>query len=335
MLQLSGGEKMANNQIYTLKNEFLKINITPIGAAIVDLIVTVNNTPIDVVLKHNKLSDYLTNDGNLGAIVGPNANRIENAMININHQEYSLEANEGKHNLHSGQSGFQFKIFDVVEQNDNHIILSTLHPHLEGGFPGNLYTEVIYTIQDKTLLIEYKAKSDHDTIVNLTNHSYFNLNANHQKTIDNHELMINSEFYAPNRPDGIPTGELLSVTKTPFDFQRSTLIGPQLKQDHSQLKQHNGFDHSYMLNGQYFRNVAELSNQESKLKMIVATDCPTMHVYTSNHFNEQSKYPLHGGICFETQMIPNAFNTPWHIQPLLKANETYHSKTSFSFTKLK
>lgn len=322
---------MSKNPIYTLKNKFLEVNITPIGAAIVDLIVTVNDTPIDVVLKHNKLSDYITNDGNLGAIVGPSANRIENATIKINQEEYTLEANEGKHNLHSAQAGFQYKHFNVIEHDEQHIVLSILHPHLEGGFPGNIYVEVCYRISNQTLEIEYQAKSDCDTILNLTNHSYFNLNQDHQKTIKNHELVMNSNFYAPNHPDGIPTGELLSVSDTPFDFQKQTLIAKRLKQQHPQLNQHQGIDHSYMLNGHGYREVAELINSDSNLKMIVATDCPTMHVYTSNHFNEQSKYPLHGGICFETQMIPNAFNTPWHIQPLLKANEKYYSKTSFTF----
>ena len=223
---------------------------------------------------------------------------------------------------------------------ENSVIFYTRIKHLEDGFPGNLDVEVEYNLSnDNQLTLTYKAVSDKDTVVNLTNHSYFNLNGQDESTIYNHQLEVDANFYTPNSPQSIPTGEVLLVNDTDFDFLKPTNLKKPLTSNVGQVKTFGGLDHNFMLNKTGFRKVATLYNPDNHIKMEVLTDRNAMHIYTANHFPDSETinknnltYPLHGGIAFETQSVPNALNMPWLKSPIIKAKEVYFSQTAYKFS---
>lgn len=327
--------------LYTLENSAgMKVVLSDWGATIVNIFVKdKDDNLVDVTLGHLSFEQYKTNPGNLGCVVGRNANRIANAKVVVDEVEYDLEKNDGENNLHTGSKGLATTLFNA-EATDSQITFFTTVKDLEDGFPGDLDVEVEYTLSDdNTLNISYRAKSNKDTIVNLTNHNYFNLNGQDESTIYDHTLKIDSNFYSPNSKQSLPTGEILKVDDTAFDFIEAKELRKSLEVDEEQIKTFNGIDHNFLLNKDGFRIVASLYNPKNKIKLEVFTDRNAMHVYTANHFPDSDTinkdnltYPLHGGIAFETQSVPNALNMPWLKSPLLKANEIYHTSTAFKFT---
>lgn len=324
-------------RLYTLENNTHKIIISNFGAIIRSFIIKdVEGDAIDVVLGHLSLEDYRINNGTFGAVVGRHANRIKNAFVEINEQKYQLEVNHFNNNLHTGKNGLQYQFFDV-EENDNSLVLTTTINHLEDGFPGNLDVRVTYELHEDTLSITYDAVSDADTIVNLTNHSYFNLNKNHNDNLYNHNLYINSELYMPNDEQSLVQKEILSSKNTPFDFSVRTNLEDALRSSHIQVKPFNGIDHNFLLDIHKSNHVVTLDN--GLLALSINTDLPAMHVYTGNHFPDtigkhNQKYPLHGGIAFETQLSPNSLQMPWLQSPRLKKGEHFSSQTSWTLKKL-
>ncbi len=327
--------------LYTIENSMgTKLVLSDYGATIVNIFIKDGNDElIDVALGHLAFEQYIKNSGNLGCVVGRNANRIENAQIDINNIKYDLEVNDGPNNLHTGSNGLQTSLLKV-DCGVNQITFIKIVKHLEDGFPGNLYIEITYTLtQDNQIVINYMAKSDQDTVVNLTNHSYFNLNGQDQSSIYNHKLKIDANFYSPNTKDSIPTGEIVKVENSDFDFKDFKYLKQPLNSQNEQIKSFNGIDHNFLLNGSGLRNVASLYNPKNNLLLEVITDKNAMHVYSANHFPDDStinknnlKYPLHGGIAFETQTVPNALNMPWLKSPLLLANNLYKTTTIFKFS---
>lgn len=322
-------------KIYTLENETLKIDCLNIGAAILNFNIKNPSVKRDIVLGHQKLEDYISNPGNLGVVVGRNANRIEGAKITINDTTYNLEVNHFHNNLHTGSEGLQFQYFDVYEE-ENKLIFTTKIKHLQDGFPGNLDVKITYTLSNNTFTINYEAVSDRDTIVNLTNHSYFNLNGQDYSNVYEHRLYINSNFYMPNNEFSFPTKEIRASENTPFDFSNKTQLKNTLLNDFPQIKKFNGLDHNFLINDSDNLLIATIQSDDNKVAMNVYSDTSAMHIYTANHFPDESTnaklgkhYPLHGGIAFETQITPNALNMPWMKNAILKANEKYTSYTSF------
>ncbi len=332
-------EKTAS--LYTLENKNkMKVVLSDYGATIINIFVKDKDDKlVDVALGHLGFEQYKNNPGNLGCVVGRNANRIKDAKVSINNKTYELEQNDGKNNLHSGSNSLATRLFTARERH-NQVMFYTTLLHLEDGFPGDLNVEITYTLtEDDQLTIDYQATASEDTVVNLTNHSYFNLNGQDCSNIYNQELEIDASFYSPNTKESLPTGEILKVDDTPFDFRKLSNLKQPLNSQNEQIAMFNGIDHNFLLNNTGFRKVASLYNPDNKILLEVLSDRNAMHVYTANHFPDKStvnknnlSYPLHGGIAFETQTVPNALNMPWLKSPILKENILYTTTTAFKFS---
>ncbi|WP_455718055.1 aldose epimerase family protein, partial [Anaerosporobacter sp.] len=240
--------------LYTLKN---KAGMTAVfsdyGATIVKLLVPDAKGKLeDVVLGYDNLEQYMKNSPGFGSFIGRHANRIGNASFAINGKTYELEKNDGNNNLHSGSKSFNKFIYDAEYYEDvdsSTIEFSRLSPDMEQGFPGNLDVTVTYTLtDDNELVIEYLAVSDKDTVVNFTNHSYFNLSGHASGSALNHKVWINANQFTPTDDNLIPTGEIADVEGTPMDFRTAKTIGRDIDADYKPLKQGNGYDHNYVLN---------------------------------------------------------------------------------------
>lgn len=296
----------------------------------------------DVVLGHADLGDYLCNDGYLGVVVGRNSNRIADGAFQLGETAYTLEQNSGGNNLHSGSGGLSFRLFSSEAHTFNNLPVLLLHcklPHLDDGFPGNLDIHIIYALtDDNALMIDYRVVSDADTIINLTNHSYFNLAGHDSGTIYGHVLELDAGFYTPSGATGIPTGEILQVTGTPLDFTHPKPIGEDIGSSYPQLRQYGGYDHNYVLNGGNYRNIATVTEPASGRVMKVFTDLPGVQFYTANSLNTSGKngaaYTKHHGFCLETQFFPNAVNLPWFPSPVFSAGEEFASTTTYQFSVL-
>ena len=289
----------------------------------------------DVVLGFDTIEEYPANNSKFfGAAIGRIANRIENAKFNLNGKEYILEANNGKNSLHGGSNGLHCQYFNS-EIKDNTLVLSHTIKHLEDCFPGNLNIEIHHTLtDDNSLIIEYFAKSDEDTIVNLTNHSYFNLNGGSSSVLDN-ILQINAEEFTFNNSECIPTGEILSVKGTPLDFTTPKAIGENIFDDDINIKNGNGYDHNFIVNNKKEMKLISTATG-SKCTMETYTDCPCVQLFSGNNISTHSgkhnmTYGNHYAFCLETGLYPNAINLENFPTTILKANEEYNYKTIYKF----
>lgn len=335
---MPNGEKVYS---YLLDNgQGLSAEILNYGGIIKNLYVTdKNGIKTDVVLGRDSMEEYLNNDGYLGALIGRHANRIKNSQFELNGKTYKVGTNEGNNSLHGGKVGFDKKIWDVNEADglEPSLTLMLLSPDDEEGFPGQLKVKVVYTLtKNNAVKIEYTAVSDKDTVVNLTNHTYFNLAGHASGTIDNQILQINSSFYTPNDGECMPTGEVLSVEGTPFDFRNPKAIGQDISADFKQIEMFGGYDHNYAILGRGYRLAAVAECRENGIAMETYTDQPSMQLYTSNALSEGiykdgAKYGKHQAYCLETQCFPNAMEHSHYPSPLLKQGEEYNTVTEYRF----
>lgn len=331
---------------YTLDNgNGIKAEVLDYGCIIKNLYVLDRNGKyIDVVLGRDNLAEYENNEGYFGALIGRNSNRLANSKITIGTKEYKLNANDGKNNLHGGLCGFNKKIWNAktVDDEKEPAIVFKLHsPDGEEGFPGNLDVTVKYTLtKNNGFLIDYSAIGDADTVCNLTNHSYFNLNGhNSGKTIDNLKLTLNSNFFTPNTEECMPNGEILSVKGTPFDFTEGKMVGEDLNSDtYEQINMFGGYDHNFILNGKGFRKAATLYCEENGINMDMYTDSIGVQLYTGNCIEENrickdaAIYSKHSALCLETQYFPNAFSFEHFPSTILEAGKEYHHATEYRFS---
>ncbi|NLY62568.1 MAG: galactose mutarotase [Erysipelothrix sp.] len=329
-------KRLSDINTYILENDLLKIEISSLGAAILKFIVKKpDNSEVDIVLGHKNLADYITNPGNHGVMIGRNANRIENAKVTIDDKTYDLEANDFANNLHSGSNGLQKRLFDLADVSQDHLVLKTKIQEFSDGFPGNLFVTITYLLKDNELVIKQEATTDKKTIVNICNHSYFNLNGQDNSTIDNHNLYINSNFYMPNTKESIPTKEIKASLDSPYDFTRNPLLKDHLHMNYAEVIRTKGFDNNFLINNDQNDLVAKLYSKQSGISLSIHSDLSAMHVYTGNHFPDPTigksnlAYPKHGGIAFETQLSPNSLNMPWLKSPILNVDEVYETYTSF------
>ena len=323
--------------LYTLDNgNGLKAEIINYGGIIRSLYY--NGT--DVVLGRENLEEYLENDGFFGAIIGRNANRIGGAELEINGVKHKLSANQLGNNLHGGFKGFDTKVWtaEVTDEEEPSLKLTLVSPDGDEGYPGKVTAMVTYTLSsDNTLHIHYEGVSDSDTALNMTNHSYFNLNGHDSGTILGHKLRMNSSFYTPNGAGCVPTGEILSVKGTPFDFIEEKVFGDNMSMDSEQIKACKGFDHNFVLDGSGYRFILELTGEKSGIKMQLFSDAPGMQICAGNYIDENrlykngAKYPKYGGTCLETQAFPNWNNISHFPGGLLRKGEKYDTVTSFKF----
>ncbi len=315
------------------------------GAAVVSLKVPDrygNNG--DVVLGYEDKQDYLEDEYYLGTVVGRYANRISGEAVDIDGVTYRLHTKEGGYHLHGGEVGFnkrQFKATTFESNGLQGIEFNYTSPHLEEGFPGQLQLRVIYTLDDNNAwTVEYRAISDRTTLLNLTQHAYFNLTGDPSASITGHQLRINSKFYLPVNGLQVPTGELAEVAGTVFDFNAFKEIGRDINNPDPQLVMSGGYDHSFVLEERYtqhMKTAAEVYDPISGRKLEVSTMQPAVHFYSGNYLQglkgkNGAIYNARSGFCLETQHFPDAPRHPHFPSTILKAGEEFYSKTIFRFS---
>ena len=339
---LKSGEAV---ELFTLRNAVgMTAQITTFGGILVSLTAPDRKGAMaDVVLGFDNLARYEEKNPFFGCITGRYANRIGNAKFKIDGVDFQLTANSGKHQLHGGKIGFDKKIWKGEKVRKQHAVgvkLTYLSVAGEEGFPGNLSCAVTYWLTDaNTLEVEYEASTDAPTVVNLTNHSYFNLGGEGSGDILSHEVMIPSSEITATDDDLIPTGELLLVAGTPLDFNRSTSIGQRIGEDFKPLVQGIGYDHNYVLKGSGLKLAARVSEPKSGRVMEVRTTEVGMQLYTGNHLKDVPGkkghvYLKRHGFCLETQKFPDSPNQPTFPSCVLRPGETYRHVTHFQFTAL-
>lgn len=323
--------------LYVLENDNgMQAEIINYGAALIRLLVPDRQgICADIVLGHPSLEGYLTNSPYLGVLVGRSSNRIAGAALTIAGTDYKLEANAGGNNLHSGLGGLSFRLLTGETKTDASQVslqLSGTVEHLSDGFPGNLSVCVTYVLtSDNELQIRYRAVSDHDTVINLTNHSYFNLAGHDSGTVYTQLLQIDAPFYTPLGSQLCPTGEIRSVAGSPFDFCSVKNIGRDIEQTDG------GYDNNLLLSGAGYRHIATASEPKSGRTMEVMTDLPAVQLYTAGSIGsipgkDGAVYERHSGFCLETQFVPNAVHMPWLTSPIFSAGQEFRSTTAFRFT---
>ena len=346
----SESSKSSNNDsisIFTLTNAHgLRAEITNFGGRIVSLWVPDKNGKMrEVVLGFEKLEDYLPEKHrtDFGAVIGRYANRLNNGQITIDGHTYQLPQNDGANCLHGGPDGWQYRMFNVESMSDNQLVMSLVSEDGDSGFPGKACVRVTYTLTDDNALdIEYEAVTDKPTVINMTNHSYFNLNGDASCDILNHLLTIDADRYTPIGETFIPTGKLASVDGTPMDFRQAKAIGRNIASDFEQLRIGRGYDHNWVLNtqGDDSHPCARLVSPLTGIVMEVFTTEPGMQVYTGNFLDgnvtgkKNIAYQQRSAVCLETQKFPDSPNQHWTASnAFLRPDETYKSKTKYRFQK--
>lgn len=320
----------------------MTIEVTDYGATLVSAVTPDKNGGYaDVVLGYADVTDYANNGGYLGATIGRSGNRIANASFSINGVTYQMDKNENGNNLHSGAAGYDKLIWEMQTDDAHNAVTFSHHsPDMEQGFPGNFDVSVTYTLtDDNEIRLSYRGRSDKDTIANLTNHSYFNLEGHDSGSILEHSLWIDADAITATDAESIPTGELRPVEGTPFDFRQEKPIGRDIGQDDEQLKMGGGYDHNFALNTDgTMKLVARAKAPASGRVMEVYTDCVGVQLYTGNFIEDTQigkdgrAYHSRGGFCLETQFFPDAVNHPNFPSPVLRAGEPYETTTVYKFS---
>ena len=296
---------------------------------------------VDVVLGRETVEEYSVNSGYLGAIIGRNANRIDKAELTINGVTHKLAPNQKGNNLHGGICGYDKKIWtsEAVDGEEPSLVLNLVSPDGDEGYPGEAKVTVTYTLtKENSLKVHYEGICDQDTAMNLTNHSYFNMNGHDSGTIYDHTLWLNCDFYCPNAEDLQPSGEILSVKGTPFDFSTPAKIGEKMLCGDPEIERFKGYDHNFILAGFGFRHCIDLIGDKTGIKMQVYTDRPGLQICAGNYLDENDTYkdgvhyPRNGGTCLETQIFPTWNKYSHFIGALLKKGEKYDTITEFKFS---
>lgn len=328
---------------YTMTNDSgMKAVISDYGADLLELWVPDQDKKLrDVVLGFAGAAEYEENEPAFGAIVGRHANRIAGAAYTLNGKEYKLEANNGENNLHS-KPGSYFQRFWEVEagenENGSYVACSLVSPDGDQNYPGTLQVTVTYTLTpENSLMIRYQLLSDEDTIANMTNHSYFNLNGHDSGSVLGQYVTICADSFTPSDASLIPTGEIRSVKDTPLDFTQRKQIGKDIKAEDEQIRNGGGFDHNFVLNAAGEMGLAaKMESEESGIMMEVYTDLPGMQFYTANGTEFDGKNGVHYepfcGACFETQFYPDSIHHENFPSCVLKAGENFDSETVFKFS---
>ena len=292
------------------------------------------------------MGEYEAENPYFGALIGRYSNRIAEGKFNLEGQEYTLAVNNGVNHIHGGLKGFDKVVWDaktILNDSTVSLELSYLSKDMEEGYPGNLKAKVTYTLNNEDeLSVIYEATTDKPTIVNLTQHSYFNLTADFNQDILEHEIVINANSYLPVDDTLIPTGEFREVNKTPFDFRKSKAIGKQINDENAQLEIGNGYDHCWVLNDQDkgLRFVASAYEAVSGRLLEVYSDKPGIQFYTGNFLDgtlptkSKGTYQIRTGFCLETQHYPNSPNQDNFPSVILNPGNKYKSKTVFRLSTL-
>ena len=330
---------------YVLSNsKDMEVKIISLGGIITSITVPDRNGQHgNVVLGFDNLESYEEEHPFFGALVGRYGNRIAKGQFKIDGNSYQLPLNNGENHLHGGPLGFDKAVWAVddfgTDNESAYVKLSYISMDVEMGYPGKLKTVVSYVLNNNNALeIKYSATTDKPTICNLTQHSYFNLSSNFGENILDQELSIHADSVVPVDENLIPTGELMPVANSPFDFNKSKLIGDDINNDDEQLERGGGYDHCWVLNGNGLRKIASAYHPESGRVLEVLTDEPGVQLYTGNFLDSTLAIPGGGfygkrsGFCLETQHFPDSPNQPNFPSTILRPGEEYESNTIFQFS---
>ncbi|RAI94766.1 aldose epimerase family protein [Algoriphagus yeomjeoni] len=330
-------------ETYEIKNaNGIKMKVTNFGARVTHLWVPdKDGNPVDVVLGFETLDGYLeSSEKYFGAAIGRYGNRIADGKFTLNGEEYTLPQNNNGQTLHGGPGGMDFVIWDVEKSGENALIFSYTSPDGEEGFPGELKVKMIYTLtDDNEFKVTYEAETDKATPVNLTHHSFFNLNGAGNGTVLNHTLQLNASKYTPVNEVLIPTGEVPSVIGTPFDFTTPTLIGERIENENEQLKFGGGYDHNWVLDktGNSLTQAAVISSPLTGIEMEVWTTEPAIQFYSGNFLDGTitgkggKVYEQRSAFCLETQHYPDSPNQPNFPSTILEPGEKYEQTCIYKF----
>ena len=324
-----------NNDIAILEieNDFLRLVCSNYGCTIMQLFVKMQDgSERDVVLGYDTIEEYQPNDLYLGAVIGRTANRIREGTFTINGIRYQLPINNGPNCNHGGITGFNGRIFSYAIVNDS-VRFHYFSKDKEEGYPGNLDAYVTYELKENRLVCTYKATTDQDTLINMTNHSYFNLSGE-PSYIGSHKLKVHSNQYGRSDQFGLFTGEWRDVAGTPFDFREYKPIDDALKAEDEDLRLGNGIDHVYLFNST--KDQVSLKNEEEDLTLIVSTSLPATQIYTANYLDgrkgkrgKQNRF--RDAVCIETSYLPDSIHLEEDSPTLLHADEMYQAVTEFRF----
>ncbi|MCR4589605.1 MAG: galactose mutarotase [Lachnospiraceae bacterium] len=327
---------------YTLSNgNGMSVTVSELGAIITEIIVPDRNgAEKDVVLGYDKADPYYENNEFFGATIGRSANRIQGAAFEIDGTKVQLPVNENSNNLHSDmENGFHKKLWTAApDESRNAVTMSYTSPDGENGFPGNLDMHVTFSLSDDNeLSIRYEGVSDKKTLINCTNHTYFNLAGHDAGNIEGHYMKINASNYTPVEPDSIPTGEIAPVEGTPFDFREFHKVGERIGDDNEQLHRTKGYDHNYVID-EPGSVAAVVEERNAGIRMEVITDLPGIQFYAGNCIRDNIKgkngavYGKRSGLCLETQYFPNSANQEGFKRPVFGAGERYDTTTVYRFS---
>lgn len=335
-------------QLYVMKNASgMEVTFTNIGARIVSVMVPDKEGKMtDVVLGFDSIGQYQNIPSDFGSAIGRYANRINQGQITIEGQTIQLPTNNYGHCLHGGPKGWQYRIFSAKQIDPTTIEFSLFSPDGEMNFPGNVKAKVIYRLTDDNAIdIQYEATTDAETVINMTNHSYFNLNGDPSQPITDNILYLNADKFTPVDSTFMTTGEIASVFETPMDFTEPTAIGARIDDDNQQLKNGHGYDHNWVLNtnGDVNTLAASVTSPVTGIVLEVYTDQPGIQIYTGNFLDgtvtgkKGITYPRRSAICLETQVYPDSPNK--FVQGVegwpsgyLDPSEVYHHHTIFKFS---
>lgn len=331
-------------ELFILKNGPIQAAITNYGARMVGLLVPdKDGRDIDVLTGYNNIDDYLKTESYFGCVVGRYGNRIAKGKFTLNGKTYTLATNNGANHLHGGPEGFCKKVWDAKQIDSSSVEFSYLSKDMEEGYPGNLQVKVIYRLTaDRGVEIEYSATTDKPTVLNLTNHNYWNLDGERDTSINDHLLQIFASKYTPVDSTLIPTGELASVEGTPFDFRKPTAIGDRVNADHIQIKYGKGYDHNFVLVPEKVAAgelplIATVLSPNTGIKMEVLTAEPGIQFYSGNFLTGSQvgksgqAYVFRSALCLETQHFPDSPNQPKFPTTTLNPGQTYSTKTRYRF----
>ena len=331
--------------LYTLTNaNGMEVCITNFGGRIVSIMAPSKDGSFkDVVLGFDKVSDYFpeNNKSDFGASIGRYANRIANASFELDGVEYKLPANDSEHCLHGGPTGWQYQVYEVIEADDTHVKLLRNSPDGDNGFPGNVKAYVTYTLTENNAIdIKYEATTDAPTVINMTNHSYFNLGGDPSKDVLDNIMTINASKTTPVVAGLIPTGEIVSLIGTPLDFTQPKVIGAEINSDFEQVVLGNGYDHNWVLDteGDDTKVAATVVSPVSGIQLDVYTNEPGIQVYSGNFLDGTLTgkngivYNLRAGLCLESQHYPDTPHKADWPSVVLRPGEKYYSHCIFAFS---
>ncbi len=325
--------------ILSMKNDNMEVVVSNYGCTLMKILTKdINGQLDDVILGYETIDDYFNRDAYLGALVGRVANRVGKGTFELNGKTYHLPINNGPNSLHGGIKGFSYQIFDYeIKEDQNTIIFHHISKDQEEGFPGTLDFKAIYTLFDDTLAVRYLGVTDQDTIINITNHSYFNLSGG-KELINDHRLKMHADRFACVDADGLPTGIYRDVKGSAFDFREWTRLGDALSTEDEQLTLGHGLDHHFFFTRDYHQ--VRVYDPHSHRSLMVSTTLPGAQIYTANYLDGRlGKYGQHyearDAICIETQNLPDSIHLEEKPAVILKKGEVYDEETSYTFEVIK